>query len=114
MVTIRVRALDHRFAHRNARLKSNARLTHAENFETDYLQEGDPGFKKPKKSKKKNKDRSTRKPTATADDDDSGLPSASADGMDVDTVPVQTAPSASIDDGPGGLDDEEVQAAMRG
>jgi U4/U6.U5 tri-snRNP-associated protein 1 len=81
--------------------KVKLNLDYAKDFEgSDYLKEGDAGFKKPKKRKAK---RSTRR--AEADEDGAG-----GDGMDVDEPTF--APRAQ-EDGPQNLvDDDDLQAAL--
>ncbi|RSH91795.1 hypothetical protein EHS25_009165 [Saitozyma podzolica] len=81
-------------------IKVKLNLDYAKDFETsDYLKEGDAGFKKPKKKKVK---RSARK--AEDDEDD-------ANGMEVDGQPVFVR--REVANGPENLvDDDDLQAAL--
>lgn len=74
-------------------------LDFAKDFEvSDYMKEGDAGFKQRKKKKAK---RSTRKAEADGDEE----------GMEVDAAP--TFDRRRIDDGPQNLvDDDDLQAAL--
>jgi U4/U6.U5 tri-snRNP-associated protein 1 len=75
-------------------------LDFAKDFEvSDYMKEGDAGFKQRKKKKAK---RSTRKADVEEED---------GDGMDVDAAPTFTR--RVVDDGPQNLvDDDDLQAAL--
>ncbi|GAA6048281.1 hypothetical protein JCM3770_006518 [Rhodotorula araucariae] len=85
------------------REKIKLTMDYAKTFNTDYLQEGEPGFKKPKKKKK----RAMR--TTTMGDDDEGA----AQAMDVDGAP--SAPRqierVSLDE-TNLIDDDDLQAAL--
>ncbi|TEB33354.1 SART-1 protein [Coprinellus micaceus] len=82
--------------------KSLLSIDYAKNLElTDYLQEGDVGFKKPKK--KKGKRATRRAPTEVEDETPNG------DAMEVDSkpvVPIQRDLNANF------VDDDDLQAAL--
>ncbi|KAG0147665.1 hypothetical protein CROQUDRAFT_655874 [Cronartium quercuum f. sp. fusiforme G11] len=82
-------------------------LDYTKTIGSDYIQEGDPGFKKPRKSKKK-KDKSSRKPTAVLEPDEL---KPAPDQMDVDPAPDQPANTTTALEEIM-IDDEEIQAAM--
>ncbi|GAA5916417.1 hypothetical protein JCM8208_000912 [Rhodotorula glutinis] len=85
------------------REKIKLSMDYTKTFNTDYLQEGEPGFKKPKKKKK----RSMR--TTTMGDDDEN----SAQAMGVDGAPAapRQIERVSLDES-NLIDDDDLQAAL--
>lgn len=84
-------------------------LEYTKTIGSDYVQEGEAGFKKTKKSKKK-KEKSSRKPTAILEEDEL---KPSANQMEIDSTGgksvVTSIPIVNEDNM---IDDEEIQAAM--
>ncbi|KAH9816375.1 SART-1 family-domain-containing protein [Melampsora americana] len=84
-------------------------LEYTKTIGSDYVQEGEAGFKKAKKSKKK-KEKSSRKPTAILEEEEI---KPKADQMDIDSNGGQTVvPSLPMVTEDNMIDDEEIQAAM--
>ncbi|GAA5867776.1 hypothetical protein JCM1840_006689 [Sporobolomyces johnsonii] len=87
------------------REKVKLSMDYTKTFNTDYLQEGDVGFKKPKKKKK----RPARTTTLTADDDSLAAPSGSA--MDVDVPAPARIERQALDD-TNLIDDDDLQVSL--
>ncbi|GAA5921429.1 hypothetical protein JCM1841_005816 [Sporobolomyces salmonicolor] len=87
------------------REKVKLSMDYTKTFNTDYMQEGDVGFKKPKKKKK----RPARTTTLTADDDSLTAPSDSA--MDVD-APVPARIERQALDDTNLIDDDDLQVSL--
>ncbi|GAA5943917.1 hypothetical protein JCM3775_002277 [Rhodotorula graminis] len=86
------------------REKIKLSMDYTKSFNTDYLQEGEPGFKKPKKKKKR-----PMRTTTMGDDHDENA----AQAMDVDGAPAapRQIERVSLDES-NLIDDDDLQAAL--
>ncbi|KAI7939630.1 hypothetical protein MJO29_014366 [Puccinia striiformis f. sp. tritici] len=85
-------------------------LDYTKTIGNDYLEEGDPGFKKKSKKSKSKKKSKQRAPTSTVSEEQDANDSRPQDGMDIDE-PASAARQQVLAE-PDVIDDEELQVAM--
>ncbi|KAI9621124.1 hypothetical protein H4Q26_013322 [Puccinia striiformis f. sp. tritici PST-130] len=85
-------------------------LDYTKTIGNDYLEEGDPGFKKKSKKSKSKKKSKQRAPTSTVSEEQDANDSRPQDGMEIDE-PASAARQQVLAE-PDVIDDEELQVAM--